>query len=329
MSNENRRREFLIKSGGLVLTAMLPGFGEAMPAVDQITSTIDYFPGFKEISIKTSEATIKGVMGGSGPPLLLLHGYPQTHLEWHKIAPLLAKNYTVVATDLRGYGDSSKPEDGVNHQGYSKRAMANDQVEVMEQLGFKTFKVVGHDRGARVAHRMALDHPKTIEKLVVLDIVPTYKLYTTTNKEFATAYWHWFFLIQNAPFPETLLGNSAEFFLRTLFRGMIPGSIPEDVFNGYLNHFKDPTTIHAMCEDYRAGATIDLEHDKSDLANKLECSVLTLWGANGAMGKLYDVLETWKERALNVTGKSLHCGHWMPEQLPDQVYEEIHSFLKN
>jgi haloacetate dehalogenase len=323
---ENKRRDFLIKSGGLMLTSLFPNFVDANATDQQMIRARDHFPGFKKISIKTTGATINGVMGGSGPPLLLLHGFPQSHVEWHKIAPLLAKNFTVVATDLRGYGDSSKPEDGTNHLGYSKRAMAQDQVEVMEQLGFKSFKVIGHDRGARVGHRMALDHPKKVERLVVMDIVPTYKLYTTTNKEFATAYWHWFFLIQNAPFPETLIQNSAEFVLRSFFRNMVPEFIPEDVFGEYLGHFKDPKTIHAMCEDYRAAATIDLEHDKVDIAAKVECPVLVLWGASGAMDRLFNVLETWKERASNVSGKSLPCGHWMPEQMPQQVYDEINSF---
>lgn len=311
-----------------MLTSMLPDFLNASEGEHRKANSIDFFPGFKKISINTSGAVINGVIGGEGPPLLLLHGFPQSHIEWHKIAPMLAKNYTVVATDLRGYGDSSKPEDGENHMGYSKRMMARDQVEVMEQLGFKTYKVIGHDRGARVGHRMALDYPKKVEKLVVMDIVPTYKLYATTNKEFATAYWHWFFLIQNAPLPETMILNSAEVVLRSFFfRGAVPQFIQEDVFSVYLNHFKDTKTIHAMCEDYRAGATIDLEHDKADMANKVECPVLALWGGNGAMDKLYNVLETWKERAINVSGKSLPCGHWMPEQLPEHLYEEVHRFM--
>ncbi len=290
----------------------------------------DFFPGFKRISIKTSEATIHGVMGGAGPPLLLLHGYPQSHVEWHKMAPMLAKYYTLVITDLRGYGDSSKPPDGINHMGYSKRAMAQDQVEVMEQLGFKYFSVVAHDRGARVAHRMALDHPTRLKKIAIMDIVPTYKLFATTNKEFALAYWHWFFLSQKAPLPETLLMSNAEFILRNwAFAGMTPSVLPEEIFQEYLRNFKNPDVMHAMCEDYRAAATIDLVHDKSDIDIKVNCPLFVLWGAKGAMEGLYDVLETWKERALYVSGKSLPCGHWMPEQLPEQVFEEIHDFLKD
>lgn len=330
MNIERNRRDFLLKSGGLILSTILPNLVDSKPSDNKTVTTTDFFPGFKQFSIKTSGATINGVMGGSGPPLLLLHGYPQSHLEWHKIAPLLTKNYTVVATDLRGYGDSSKPEDGINHFGYSKRATAQDQVEVMEQLGFKSFRVAAHDRGARVGHRMALDHPAKVQKLVVMDIVPTYKLYASTNKEFASAYWHWFFLIQHAPIPETLLRNNESFILKEwAFNGMIPKFIPEKIYNEYLRHFKNPATMHAMCEDYRAGATIDLEHDEQDMNVKVTCPVLALWGANGVMGKQFNVLETWRERALNVSGKSLPCGHWMPEQLPEEVYNEVNKFLKD
>ena len=326
MNIKNERREFLLKSGGLLLSSL----GNAKSIENQTTTNTDFFPGFKQISIKTSGATINGVMGGSGPPLLLLHGYPQSHLEWHKIAPMLTKNYTVVATDLRGYGDSSIPEDGINHFGYSKRATAQDQVEVMEQLGFKSFNVAAHDRGARVGHRMALDHPTKVQKLVVMDIVPTHKLYASTNKEFASAYWHWFFLIQDAPLPETLLSNNASFFFKErVFYGMIPKFIPEEIYKEYLRHFKNPANMHAMCEDYRAGATIDLEHDEQDMNVKITCPVLALWGANGVMGTQFNVIETWRERALNVSGKSLPCGHWLPEQLPEQVYEELNKFLND
>ena len=330
MNIKNELREFLLKSGGLLLSSLLPSLGNAKSIENQTTTNTDFFPGFKQISIKTSGATINGVMGGSGPPLLLLHGYPQSHLEWHKIAPMLTKNYTVVATDLRGYGDSSIPEDGINHFGYSKRATAQDQVEVMEQLGFKSFNVAAHDRGARVGHRMALDHPTKVQKLVVMDIVPTHKLYASTNKEFASAYWHWFFLIQDAPLPETLLSNNASFFFKErVFYGMIPKFIPEEIYKEYLRHFKNPANMHAMCEDYRAGATIDLEHDEQDMNVKITCPVLALWGANGVMGTQFNVIETWRERALNVSGKSLPCGHWLPEQLPEQVYEELNKFLND
>jgi haloacetate dehalogenase len=288
-------------------------------------NVVQHFPGFESFRIETSGATINGVKGGKGPPVLLLHGWPQTLAEWHTVAPLLAKDFTVIATDLRGYGDSSKPADGTNHSGYSKREMARDQVEVMEKLGHKTFRLVGHDRGGRVAHRLVLDHADRVSKLAVLDIVPTHKVYSTVTKQLATAYYHWFFLIQAAPLPETLLGNNGEFFLRRLFGGV--RTMPPAILAEYVRAFKNPATIHAMCEDYRAAASIDLEHDEADLANKIECPLLTLWGAKGAMQQLYDVPATWRERAKNVSGKGLSCGHWMPEELPDEVYAELKSFL--
>ncbi len=266
--------------------------------------------------------------GGQGPPLLLLHGYPQTHAEWHRVAPALAEKFTVVATDLRGYGDSSKPADGANHEGYSKRSMARDQVAVMKELGFSRFAVVGHDRGGRVAHRMALDHPQAVSRAVVIDIVPTRKLFSTVTKQFASVYYHWFFLIQPAPLPETLIGNSADFYLRDgAFRGLVPRVISEDVYAEYLRCHQDAATVHAMCEDYRAAATIDLDHDMADLDAKVQCPLLVLWGAKGAMDPLYDVLSTWQERAADVRGKSLPGGHWIPEQLPGELTAELMRFL--
>jgi haloacetate dehalogenase len=287
-----------------------------------------FFPGFTARRIETDGVTINGVVGGSGPPLLLLHGYPQTLGEWHRVAPALAKRFTVVATDLRGYGDSGKPADGENHAGYSKRSMARDQVAVMERLGFSRFAVVGHDRGGRVAHRMALDHPQAVSRMAVLDIVPTYRLYTSVTKEFASVYYHWFFLIQPAPFPETLLGRSADFSLRHgVFRGLVPSVISEDLYGEYLRCYGDPATLHAMCEDYRAGATIDLEHDLADLDVKVKCPVLAIWGAMGAMEPLHDVLATWRERASDVRGGSLPGGHWLPEELPEPLSAALLQFL--
>lgn len=287
-----------------------------------------FFPGFTAVRIDTEEVTINGVVGGSGPPLLLLHGYPQTLGEWHRVAPALATRFTVVATDLRGYGDSGKPADGENHEGYSKRSMARDQVAVMESLGFSRFAVVGHDRGGRVAHRMALDHPQAVGRMAVLDIVPTYRLYTSVTKEFASVYYHWFFLIQPAPFPETLLGRSADFALRHgVFRGLVPSVISEELYGEYLRCYGDPATLHAMCEDYRAAATIDLEHDLADLGVKVKCPVLAIWGAKGAMEPLYDVLASWRERASDVRGGSLPGGHWLPEELPEALSAALLQFL--
>jgi haloacetate dehalogenase len=292
-------------------------------------STLSFFSGFKPIRIATSGAEINGVMGGSGPPLLLLHGWPQSHVEWHRVAPMLAAHFTVIATDLRGYGDSSIPAEGSSHEGYTKREMARDQIEVMRSLGFDRFAVVGHDRGARVGQRMTLDYPGAVKKLALIDVVPTYTLYTHLTKEFATVYYHWFLLIQPPPLPETILGNSAEFFLRTwAFSGLIPEVITAEAFAHYLRCFTNPAKLHAMCEDYRAGATIDLEHEKNDLEKKMQCPVLVLWGAKGAMGLLYDVLAEWQAMALDVRGKAFDGGHWLPEQFPEDVSAELISFLK-
>jgi len=321
------RRSFIEAMTLALATGAVAEIGTAAAAESTATSgnVVQHFPGFESFRIDTSGATINGVKGGKGPPVLLLHGWPQTLAEWHIVAPLLAKDFTVVAADLRGYGDSSKPGDGTNHSGYSKREMARDQVEVMEKLGHKTFRLVGHDRGGRVAHRLVLDHADRVSKLAVLDIVPTHKVYSTVTKQLATAYYHWFFLIQAAPLPETLLGNNGEFFLRRLFGGV--RTMPPEIFAEYLRAFKNPATIHAMCEDYRAAASIDLEHDEADLTKKIECPLLTLWGAKGAMQQLYDVPATWRERAKNVSGKGLPGGHWLPEEVPNEVYAELKAFL--
>jgi haloacetate dehalogenase len=265
---------------------------------------MNFFPGFEQFRRATAGAEINGVVGGSGPPVLLLQGWPQTHLEWRHVAPVLAQRFTVVATDLRGYGDSSKPPSGETHAGYCKRAMAQDQVEVMRQLGFDRFAVVGHDRGGRVACRLALDHPQAVTRLALLDIVPTRTVYTQVSK------------------------NLAEPFLRNFaFRGLIPGAIDEAVFAEYLRCFATPQTLHAMCEDYRAGASIDLQHDETDLATLLPCPTLILWGVHGAMHRLFDVLETWRPRAPGAQGKALPAGHWLPEECPDELSAALIEFL--
>jgi haloacetate dehalogenase len=281
------------------------------------------FPGFETRKIQTSGATINALRGGSGPPLLLLHGYPQTHVEWHTIAPRLAQRFTVVMADLRGYGDSSKPADGENHVNYSKRAMALDQVDVMHALGFDTFAVVGHDRGARVAWRLAVEHPDHVRRAAVVDIVP--KPYANVTREFATAYFHWFFLIQPAPLPETLIGNNAEFYLRRFLGGP---AITSDAFAEYLRAFRNPETIHATCEDYRAGATIDLTHSDEDGGRKVACPMFVLWGERGTVGRLYDVMKIWRDHATIVTGKSLPGGHFLPEELPDDTLAALMPFLQ-
>lgn len=289
---------------------------------------MDFFPGFNRFRIATSGAEINGAVGGKGPPVLLLQGWPQTHLEWRHVAPVLAQHFTVVAADLRGYGDSSKPPGGENHAGYSKRAMAQDQVETMSKLGFERFAVVGHDRGGRVACRMALDHPQAVTRLALLDIVPTRTVYTQVSKNLATWYFHWFFLIQPAPLPEMLLAGQAEPFLRDFaFRGLIPNAIDETVFAEYLRCFADPQTLHAMCEDYRAGASIDMQHDEADLSKTFACPTLVLWGVHGAMHRLFDVLDTWRQRAPDAQGKALPAGHWLPEECPQDVSTALLDFL--
>ena len=288
---------------------------------------MDFYPGFRRQTIATSGTTINVVSGGNGPPLLLLHGYPQTHIEWRKIAPDLARHFTLVMPDLRGYGDSGKPPAGDDHVNYSKRAMALDQVEVMEALGFRQFALVGHDRGARVAHRLALDHPDRVTRLVMMDICPTLHMYSTADREFASAYYHWFFLIQPGPFPETLIGRSVDEVLSQFMGAVMPKGIEPEAFAEYRRCFDNPATIHATCEDYRAGASIDLTHDEADMTAKIGCPVLVLWGANGLVGRKYDVVSVWRARAGNVSGKALPGGHWLAEELPEQTLAEIKTFL--
>jgi haloacetate dehalogenase len=288
---------------------------------------MDFYPGFRRQTIETRGTTINVVSGGNGPPLLLLHGYPQTHIEWRKIAPELAKHFTLVMPDLRGYGDSGKPPAGDNHVNYAKRAMALDQVEVMEALGFRHFALVGHDRGARVAHRLTLDHPDRVTRLVMMDICPTHYMYRTADREFASGYYHWFFLIQPEPFPETLIGRSVDEVLTQFMGSVMPNGIEPAAYAEYRRCFGNPATIHATCEDYRAAASIDLAHDEADMATKIGCPVLVLWGANGLVGRKYDVVSVWRERANNVSGKALPGGHWLAEELPAETLAEIKTFL--
>ena len=289
------------------------------------------FEGFERVRIETEGASINAVCGGKGPPVLLLHGYPQTLVMWHLAAPRLTESFTVVATDLRGYGDSSKPEGGANHAAYSKRSMAADQVEVMEALGFGSFAAVGHDRGGRVAHRMALDYPERVTKLAVLDIVPTHYVFATADKELATAYYHWFFLIQPYDLPERLIGADPDYFLGKKLGGWGTGIemfVPE-AYAEYERCFSDPKTIHASCEDYRAAATIDLEHDEADRDQRVECPLLALWGEKGVVERLYEVLEVWREYARNVRGRTLPCGHYLAEERPEEMVGELVSFLED
>jgi haloacetate dehalogenase len=286
---------------------------------------------FKQQFIATSEANINVFMSGKGFPLLLLHGYPQNHFIWHKIAPRLIEDFTVIVTDLRGYGDSSKPKGKPDHSNYSKRAIARDQVEIMSQLGYEEFYLVGHDRGARVAHRLTLDYPKKVKKLAVLDILPTYDLYNTTDKEFATAYYHWFFLIQPYPLPETLISANPEYFLRHCLQSWSQdfSAFTSEALAEYIRCFSDFATIHATCEDYRAAAAIDLIHDELDLTKKIQCPVLVLWGKKGIIGQKYNVLSTWQKRAINVRGMAINCGHFLPEETPEETYLFLREFLED
>jgi haloacetate dehalogenase len=286
------------------------------------------FPNFKQKFINTSGATINVITRGKGFPLLLLHGYPQTHYMWHKIAPLLADEFTVVATDLRGYGDSSKPKGEPDHSNYSKQTLAQDQVEVMASLGYHEFFVVGHDRGARVAQRLALDYPQKVKKMILLDIVPTCKMYSLTDQDFATVYYHWFFLIQPYPLPETLINNNSEFFLRDCLARWSKdfSAFTPDAMSEYLRCFRDWNTIHGSCEDYRASATIDMEHDQTNL-KKIACPLLILWGKYGFVGNRYDLLPTWWSYGSNVRGAAIDCGHFLPEEAPEETYFSIRDFL--
>jgi haloacetate dehalogenase len=287
------------------------------------------FEGFTTARLETAGAKIHLRQGGKGPPLLLLHGYPETHVMWHKIATSLARRFTVVCPDLRGYGDSSKPPGGADHAGYSKRAMAADQVEVMAKLGFERFQVVGHDRGARVVHRLCLDHPERVTRAAVLDIIPTAVLYARTDKRFATYYFHWFFLIQPEDLPERLIGGAADYYLGRLLRGWgrAEEAFVEAALAEYRRCFRDPATIHATCEDYRAGASIDLEHDAADAGKKIACPLLVLWGEKGVAGRLYDPLAIWRENAVDVTGRALPCGHFLPEEAPEETLAALEAFL--
>jgi haloacetate dehalogenase len=288
-----------------------------------------FLEGFDLRDVATSGARIRAAIGGAGPPLLLLHGHPQTHVTWRKVAPTLARRFTVIATDLRGYGDSEKPEGGKGHVNYSKRAMARDQVEAMQALGFTRFSVAGHDRGARVAHRMALDHPDAVERIALFDIAPTATMYARTNMEFARRYFWWFFLIQPFDLPERMIGADPAFFLRKHIDGQIKvrGATEPEAFAEYLRCYMDPATRHAICEDYRAAATIDLEHDAADADRKVAAPLLALWGALGTVGALYDVLDTWREKATDVRGRAMPCGHTPQEECPDETLAELSEFL--
>jgi haloacetate dehalogenase len=267
---------------------------------------------------------------GSGPPILLLHGFPQTKAIWRHIAPQLAKQFTVVLTDLRGYGASSKPAGQADHSTYSKRVMAADQHAVMQALGHQKFSLLGHDRGGRVGHRLAMDYPESVERLMVLDISPTLTMYENTNMEFAKGYWHWFFLIQAHPIPETLIGANPEFWLRNhMGRHAGTGIFDSLSWAEYLAGASNPESMHAMCEDYRAAASIDLIHDRADrdAGKKLAMPLRVLWGQHGLVAKCFSPIEDWNRVATDVSGRAVPCGHYIPEELPDELLAEAERFF--
>lgn len=288
----------------------------------------DFFPGFTRRRIDTAGATISLVTGGSGPPMLLLHGYPQTHIMWRKVAPRLAAEFTVVVPDLRGYGDSSKPPAGAGFAAYSKRALAQDQVEVIAALGFERFAVAGHDRGARVTHRLLRDHGDRVTKAALLDIVPTLYRFETIDQKAATGSFHWFFLIQPSPFPERMIGAATELFLhKMLDLAARPGAHEPEAYAEYLRCFSDPETIRATCDEYRAGASIDLEHDRADRHVKVATPLLILWGRSSGQGSGYDLLSVWRDHAETVSGHAIDSGHFIPEERPDEVYRALRGFF--
>lgn len=267
---------------------------------------------------------------GDGPPLLLLHGYPQTNMMWHKIAPDMARYFTIIAPDLRGYGDSGKPASDSTHTPYSKRVMAGEMVALMTKLGFHHFHVAGHDRGGRVAHRMARDFPEAVRRIAVLDIAPTLAMYGQTDMRFATAYYHWFFLIQAHPLPETLIGGNVEAYMRSKCGqwGRTDGAFTAEAWDDYLRCFQNPETIHASCEDYRAAATIDLDHDRADADVKLTMPLMALWGQDSFVGGAYDVLDEWRKVAETVTGHAVPGGHYCAEESPHETFAALLEFFQ-
>jgi haloacetate dehalogenase len=316
--NETRRRllqQAVLASGAAALMAK-NARAEGGPMWPRL------FPaGFRNERIKTSGAEINTVIGGSGPPVLLFHGAPQSLITWRLIAPDLAKDYTLVMCDLRGYGDSSRPPGGGDHSDYSKRPMALDGVEVMKHLGYNQFRMVGHDRGGRVGRRMALDHPDKVTKLAVLDIVPAHYLYSHVTIDFVQAYFHWFNDLRPAPGPENEIKAAAD---NQLAR------TTNEIQLEYLRNNTDMASVHAMCEDYRASASIDLKIDEGDIkaGKKIQCPLLVLWAAAGSMGKLYDVLNIWKDEGVNVTGKGLPGNHSLQESAPKETLAELQQFLR-
>jgi haloacetate dehalogenase len=329
--NHSRRR--FSTAAAFIFAAAQLGLGRSASAHDKVAgqsaSKADkFFPGFSAETVKTSGTAIYVLRKGTGRPLLLLHGYPEMHLTWRKIAPQLAEEFSLVVPDLRGHGQSGRPEGGERHKNYSFRAMAQDQVDVMRHYGHDRVLVAAHDRGARVAHRLCLDHPGSVEKACLMDIAPTLTMYEGTNQEFATSYIWWFFLIQAYPLPEHMIGLDPECFLQKVFGGLnkTPGAIGSGEMREYIRAFSNPATIHSTYEDFRAAADIGLDMDKADDAagKKIECPLHVLWGGRGTIGPTWDVLATWRMKsAASVTGRALDCGHFLQEERPQDLLTEL------
>ena len=290
------------------------------------------FETFTARTVPVGDVDISCVVGGSGPPLLLLHGFPQTKAMWARVAPALSQHYTVVCADLRGYGDSSKPRCLPDNSNYSFRAMANDQLTLMRTLGFDRFHVIGHDRGGRTGHRLALDHPEAVLSLTVMDIVPTYAMFYDTNRKVAGAYWHWYFLSQPEPFPERLIGNDPEFFYETCLIGWGATQLKDfdqEMLADYRRSWRDPANIHGSCSDYRAAATIDLQHDQADIDRRVTCPTLVFYGSKGQMANLFDIPHEWRKRFAHPQEASLPGGHFFVDQFPHEVVLTLRRFLES
>ena len=288
------------------------------------------FDGFEELDIPTTDTTIHGRRGGDGPPVLLLHGTPETHLMWHRVAPRLAERFTVVATDLRGFGDSGKPPSAPDHAPYSMRAIAQDQIEVMRALGHSRFSVVGHDRGARCAYRMALDHPEAVTRLAVLDIVPTADAFRDADAEFSLGFWVWSFLAAPEPVPEKLIARAPDVAVNHMLDAWsdAPDAFPPEIRAEYVAKLSSPDAIHSVCEEYRAAATLDREHDEADAGKRrIACPTLALWSGTGAVAEWYEPLEVWRRWAAEVSGRAMACGHFLPEEAPEETARELVAFL--
>ena len=288
------------------------------------------FEGFENKVVSVDGIDIACTVGGSGPPLLMLHGFPQNRFMWARVAPPLAQHFTVVCADLRGYGDSSKPVCSADHANYAFRAFAADQLGLMRALGFDRFHAAGHDRGARSAYRMALDHPDAVLSLTLMDIVPTDVMFLQTSRQVAHAYWHWYFLAQPAPFPERVIAADPDFFYETCLVGWGASCLADfdqDQLAEYRRSWRDPAAIHGSCSDYRAAASIDLEHDIADAGRTVDCPALIISGANGVMARLFDIPAQWHGRCSNLRAETLPGGHFFVDQHPEETAAILENFL--